>query len=200
MLVLERDVLKIRTPLVLKIAPDIELDTLDDIVDVALCAGIEGLIVSNTTVARPASLKRSSCHKRNRRPVRQTALRTIDRTPETDARARGHEARSDWRGRNIVGRYRLCEDPRGRHAAAAIYGAGAARTETGFADQEGIARPSRSRRLLTHLRSNQRQTRRGLITSAACRRLRSACPCRCAYLATRQTAFFHSTHCCCIRP
>jgi dihydroorotate dehydrogenase len=57
MLVLERDVLKIRTPLVLKIAPDIELDTLDDIVDVALCAGIEGLIVSNTTVARPASLK-----------------------------------------------------------------------------------------------------------------------------------------------
>jgi dihydroorotate dehydrogenase len=57
MLVLERDVLKIRTPLVLKIAPDIELDILDDIVDVALCAGIEGLIVSNTTVARPASLR-----------------------------------------------------------------------------------------------------------------------------------------------
>jgi dihydroorotate dehydrogenase len=57
MLVLERDVLKSHTPLLLKIAPDIELDTLDDIVDVALCAGIEGLIVSNTTVARPASLK-----------------------------------------------------------------------------------------------------------------------------------------------
>ncbi|HEX3665394.1 MAG TPA: quinone-dependent dihydroorotate dehydrogenase [Rhizomicrobium sp.] len=59
MLVLERDVLKIHTPLLLKIAPDIELDTLDDIVAVALGAGIEGLIVSNTTTARPASLKGS---------------------------------------------------------------------------------------------------------------------------------------------
>jgi dihydroorotate dehydrogenase len=57
MLVLERDVLKIRTPLLLKIAPDIEFDTLDDIVAVAIGAGIEGLIVSNTTVARPASLR-----------------------------------------------------------------------------------------------------------------------------------------------
>lgn len=56
MLVLERDVLKFHTPLLLKIAPDIELDALDDIVAVALGAGIEGLIVSNTTVARPASL------------------------------------------------------------------------------------------------------------------------------------------------
>ncbi len=57
MLVLERDVLKLHTPLLLKIAPDIELDALDDIVAVALGAGIEGLIVSNTTTARPASLK-----------------------------------------------------------------------------------------------------------------------------------------------
>jgi dihydroorotate dehydrogenase len=57
MLVLERDALKFHTPLLLKIAPDIGLDALDDIVAVALGAGIEGLIVSNTTVARPASLK-----------------------------------------------------------------------------------------------------------------------------------------------
>jgi len=57
MLVLERDVLKCHAPLLLKIAPDIELDTLDDIVEVALGAGIEGLIVSNTTTARPPSLK-----------------------------------------------------------------------------------------------------------------------------------------------
>ncbi|HEX4158402.1 MAG TPA: quinone-dependent dihydroorotate dehydrogenase [Rhizomicrobium sp.] len=57
MLVLERDVLKLRTPLLLKIAPDVGPDALDDIVAVALGAGIEGLIVSNTTVARPASLR-----------------------------------------------------------------------------------------------------------------------------------------------
>jgi dihydroorotate dehydrogenase len=57
MLVLERDALKFHTPLLLKITPDIELDALDDIVAVALGAGIEGLIVSNTTIARPAELK-----------------------------------------------------------------------------------------------------------------------------------------------
>jgi dihydroorotate dehydrogenase len=56
-LVLERTARKLQMPLLLKIAPDITLDALDDIVAVALSAGIEGLIVSNTTVARPASLK-----------------------------------------------------------------------------------------------------------------------------------------------
>lgn len=44
-------------PLLLKIAPDISLDTLDDIVAVTLASGIDGVIVSNTTIARPASLK-----------------------------------------------------------------------------------------------------------------------------------------------
>jgi dihydroorotate dehydrogenase len=56
-LVLERAARKLKTPLLLKIAPDISLDALDDIVAVALGTEIEGLIISNTTVARPASLK-----------------------------------------------------------------------------------------------------------------------------------------------
>jgi dihydroorotate dehydrogenase len=46
-----------KTPLLLKIAPDITLDALDDIVATALSSGIEGLIVSNTTVDRPPSLQ-----------------------------------------------------------------------------------------------------------------------------------------------
>ena len=44
-------------PVLLKIAPDLEMSALDDIAAVSLHAGIEGIIVSNTTVARPASLK-----------------------------------------------------------------------------------------------------------------------------------------------
>jgi dihydroorotate dehydrogenase len=44
------------TRLVLKIAPDLDLSALDDIADVALASGIEGLIVTNTTVARPSTL------------------------------------------------------------------------------------------------------------------------------------------------
>jgi len=46
-----------RTIVLLKIAPDISLDTLDAIVATALRRGIDGLIVSNTTIARPESLK-----------------------------------------------------------------------------------------------------------------------------------------------
>jgi dihydroorotate dehydrogenase len=56
-LVLERSAQKRTTPLLLKIAPDIGLDALDDIVAVALGVEIEGLIISNTTVARPPSLE-----------------------------------------------------------------------------------------------------------------------------------------------
>jgi dihydroorotate dehydrogenase len=46
-----------RTPLLVKIAPDLSLAELDDIVAVALTRGIDGLVVANTTVTRPASLK-----------------------------------------------------------------------------------------------------------------------------------------------
>ncbi|MBV9991781.1 MAG: quinone-dependent dihydroorotate dehydrogenase [Alphaproteobacteria bacterium] len=44
-------------PILLKIAPDLDENAMDDIAAVVARAGIEGLIVSNTTVARPASLK-----------------------------------------------------------------------------------------------------------------------------------------------
>ncbi|HWA89313.1 MAG TPA: quinone-dependent dihydroorotate dehydrogenase [Rhizomicrobium sp.] len=43
----------LHTPLLLKIAPDLDGNALDDIAAVVSAAGIEGLIVSNTTVARP---------------------------------------------------------------------------------------------------------------------------------------------------
>lgn len=46
-----------KTIILLKIAPDISLDTLDAIAATAIKRGIDGLTVSNTTVARPDSLK-----------------------------------------------------------------------------------------------------------------------------------------------
>jgi dihydroorotate dehydrogenase len=46
-----------RAAIVLKIAPDIGLDALDAIVATALRRGVDALTVSNTTVARPASLR-----------------------------------------------------------------------------------------------------------------------------------------------
>jgi dihydroorotate dehydrogenase len=41
-------------PLFLKVAPDLEAAEVDDIAEVSLARGIDGLIVSNTTVSRPA--------------------------------------------------------------------------------------------------------------------------------------------------
>jgi dihydroorotate dehydrogenase len=43
--------------ILVKIAPDLEDEALDDIAAVAMHAGIEGMIVSNTTITRPVSLK-----------------------------------------------------------------------------------------------------------------------------------------------
>ncbi|MBB3773086.1 dihydroorotate dehydrogenase [Angulomicrobium tetraedrale] len=51
-----RDRLAPRVPLLLKIAPDLALAHLDGVVQVARRRRIDGLIVSNTTIARPAGL------------------------------------------------------------------------------------------------------------------------------------------------
>ncbi|MEJ0026855.1 MAG: quinone-dependent dihydroorotate dehydrogenase [Rhizomicrobium sp.] len=53
----ERTRLSLRKPILLKIAPDLDDPALDDIAAVIGEAAIEGLIVSNTTIARPATLK-----------------------------------------------------------------------------------------------------------------------------------------------
>jgi dihydroorotate dehydrogenase len=45
-----------RPPLVVKIAPDLSHESLQAIVECCVAFGVEGLIVSNTTITRPASL------------------------------------------------------------------------------------------------------------------------------------------------
>ena len=46
----------LRTPLLVKLAPDLETASLGGIVETAIAAGIDGLIVSNTLLARPPTL------------------------------------------------------------------------------------------------------------------------------------------------
>jgi dihydroorotate dehydrogenase len=46
-----------RKPVLLKIAPDLTLADLDDVVAVARDRGIDGMIVANTTLSRPATLR-----------------------------------------------------------------------------------------------------------------------------------------------
>lgn len=45
------------TPILVKIAPDLDESALDDLVDIARARGIDGMIVSNTSIARPAALQ-----------------------------------------------------------------------------------------------------------------------------------------------
>jgi len=51
-----REAVRPRRPVLIKIAPDIDLRGLDDIVEVAISRGADGLIVSNTTIQRPPTL------------------------------------------------------------------------------------------------------------------------------------------------
>src|SRR5208282_2428874 len=45
------------TPVLLKVAPDLPLAELDDVVGIARSRRVDGMIVGNTTVARPVSLR-----------------------------------------------------------------------------------------------------------------------------------------------
>ncbi|MDB5534848.1 MAG: pyrD [Hyphomicrobiales bacterium] len=51
-----------RRPILLKIAPDLTEGDLDDIVRVARARAIDGMIVGNTTISRPATLKSAQAH------------------------------------------------------------------------------------------------------------------------------------------
>jgi len=55
-----RDGADVRKPLLLKIAPDLALENLDDIVRVARARKVDGMIVSNTTISRPATLQEAN--------------------------------------------------------------------------------------------------------------------------------------------
>lgn len=52
-----REALSLKRPLLLKIAPDLLPEDMDDIATVILARNIDGLIVSNTTITRPEDLK-----------------------------------------------------------------------------------------------------------------------------------------------
>lgn len=52
-----RDEATPRRPVLIKIAPDLDLRGLDDVVAVCTERGVDGMIVSNTTIARPSSLR-----------------------------------------------------------------------------------------------------------------------------------------------
>ena len=88
-----RDTAGARAAVLLKIAPDMALDALDAICATALKRGVQALVVSNTTVARPESLREKNLARETgglsgrplfgpaTRMLAQTRLRVGDRLP-----------------------------------------------------------------------------------------------------------------------
>lgn len=56
-LIAARAASRLRPPLLVKIAPDLSVEERVDIAEVSLAAGIDGLVIGNTTLARPTGLK-----------------------------------------------------------------------------------------------------------------------------------------------
>ena len=78
-----RDACPTRRPLLVKIAPDVDLAALDDIVAVARARGIDGMIVSNTTISRPPTLTAARSKENgglSGRPLFDLSTRTLAQT------------------------------------------------------------------------------------------------------------------------
>jgi dihydroorotate dehydrogenase len=78
------------TPVLLKIAPDLTLSDLDDVVGIARQRRVDGMIVGNTTISRPASLREHAKGKEqgglSGRPLFRLSTRML---AETFVRAEG---------------------------------------------------------------------------------------------------------------
>jgi dihydroorotate dehydrogenase len=77
-----RDEAAPRRPLLIKIAPDLDLRALDDVIAVCAARGVDGLIVANTTIARPPSLRDASAHEAgglSGRPLFEPSTRMLAR-------------------------------------------------------------------------------------------------------------------------
>jgi len=78
------------SPVLLKIAPDLSLNELDDVVHIARSRRVDGMIVANTTLARPTTLRESNRAKEqgglSGRPLFRLSTRMV---AETYVRAEG---------------------------------------------------------------------------------------------------------------
>jgi dihydroorotate dehydrogenase len=78
------------SPVLLKIAPDLSLAELDDVVHIARSRKVDGMIVANTTLARPSTLRESNRAKEqgglSGRPLFRLSTRMV---AETYVRAEG---------------------------------------------------------------------------------------------------------------
>ena len=87
-------------PVLVKIAPDLTLSDLDDAVGIARKHRVDGMIVGNTTIARPGALRERDKAKRDGRAVGAAAVQAVDPHAGGDLRARRGRVPADRRRRH----------------------------------------------------------------------------------------------------
>ena len=133
------------TPVLLKIAPDLSLAELDDIVGIARARRLDGMIVGNTTVGRPRGLRGP---KRRSRRAACRAGRCLPYRPGCWPRPMcGWRTFSAHRcGRRRLWRRRARQVPRRCEPHPALFGAGVSRPGACRRGQGGAGRGARTRR------------------------------------------------------
>ena len=124
-------------PLLAKVGPDLTTDQLRDIAEASLGAGVDGLIVGNTTIERPDELQEPR-QSRSRRPFRRAAAGAVHRLPRRDVPADQGPPAAHRLRRGRERRRRLCQDPRRRVAGAGLFRAGVRGAGPRPAHQAGV--------------------------------------------------------------
>ena len=123
------------SPVLLKIAPDFSLAELDDVVHIARSRRVDGMIVANTTLARPATLREQTRAKEqgglSGRPLFSLSTRMV---AETYVRAEGAFP-LDRRRRHRFRRRGADQDPRRRQPDPALFVTGLQGPRPGRRDQ-----------------------------------------------------------------
>ena len=132
-------------PLLVKIAPDLTLSELDDAVGIARKHRVDGMIVGNTTIARPGALRERDLAKQtgglSGRPLFKLATRML---AETFVRAEGAFPLIGAGGIDCrPDRHR--QDQGGREPAAALHRARLSRHRRGGGDQGGLSGGAQAR-------------------------------------------------------
>ena len=109
-----------RPPVLVKIAPDIGDEALAALVETCVAEGVQGLIVSNTTISRPPGLRSPSAQEAgglSGAPL----FASVHRRAGTRLPAGPRPPAADRRRRRIHRRACADQNPRRRHAGAALY-------------------------------------------------------------------------------
>ncbi len=124
------------SPVLLKIAPDLSLSELDDVVHIARSRRVDGMIVANTTLARPSTLREQARTKEQGGLSGRPLFRLVDPHGGGDLCPHRRRVSADRRRRHRFRRRGADEDPRRRQPDPALLVTGLQGPRPGRGHQE----------------------------------------------------------------